>query len=74
MSGSLDICQISQKIIKLPSKTYIYFIYILERFLGPKTIQAITTAVSCPPELDNRTLLLKTPYSLVPGHREVNWT
>lgn len=31
----------------------------------PQTVQALTTALGCLPELDGKNLLLKTPHSLV---------
>lgn len=37
-----------------------------------KTTQGIAIALSCPLELDDRLLSLKTAQALVAGHREIN--
>lgn len=37
-----------------------------------KTTQGIAVALSCPLELDDRILSLKTAQALVAGHREIN--
>ena len=37
----------------------------------PRTIQATAIALACPPELNGKSLLLKTPHTLVPGQREI---
>lgn len=37
-----------------------------------KTTQGIAVALSCPLELDERLLSLKTAQALVVGHREIN--
>lgn len=35
---------------------------------SPKSVQAITTALGCAPELDGKILQLKTPHTLTTGH------
>lgn len=37
----------------------------------PQTIQSIALVLSCPAELDNKTLLLKTLHTLILGHTEI---
>lgn len=36
-----------------------------------ETMQAIANALACPPELDRKASVLKTPDSLVTGHEEI---
>jgi hypothetical protein len=37
------------------------------------SIQTTATTFGCTPELDDNSLLLKTPHTLVIGHGEINW-
>lgn len=37
----------------------------------PKIAQAIAATGGCPPDLDDKTLLLKIPYALVTEHTEI---
>lgn len=37
----------------------------------PKTMQAISTVIGYPPELVDKSLLVKTLHTLVTGHREI---
>lgn len=38
---------------------------------NPKTIQTVAIALGCPPKLDGKTQLLKTPYTLVTEQEEI---
>jgi hypothetical protein len=38
-----------------------------------KTVQAITLVLGCPPEHEDKNVLMKIPYVLITGLEEIKW-